>query len=272
MKVVAAINGSLVAEGSAFLALQYAKQQSLDLLLLHVKNEKDSLESVDSSFKEITHAAIKEGVACETMLLEGKPYEVIPHYLQSLHIDTFFCSTRIRQSYFTNSFSERLLKMHLDTDVAVVRIVHMNNFKELDGIMLPIKDAKLSVRKFTFVSTLATAYESDVEIFSLSMTTKNRLAKFDMSLLRERFARINFDLRHYKNLSQLMPFKLKIKHEFSSNETQSMLHHIAVSDCQLVIVGAKRFSFFSFLRSEKPIETLLKQSSKNMIAYYPKED
>ncbi len=272
MKVVAAINGSLVSEGSAFLALQYAKEQSLDLLLLHIKNDKDSLESVYSSSKEIKHAAIKEGVECDIVILEGSPRDVVPEYLNNLHVDAFFCSTRVRQRFFTNSFSERLIKMNLNTDIAVVRIVHMHNFKEVDGIVLPIKDAKLSVKKFTFVSTLALAFKSDVEILSLSMTTKNRLAKFDMRKLRERFAHINFELRHYKDLSKLIPFTLRIKHEFSDNETQSILHHIAHSECQLVVVGAKRFSFFSFFRGEKPIETLLRQTSKNMIAYYPKED
>jgi nucleotide-binding universal stress UspA family protein len=272
MKVVAAINGSLVAEGSAFLALYYAKELGFDLLLLHVKNPKDALSDVKKSAAEIEKVAQNEGVACETIFLKGHQRDAIPACLEPLHVDTFFCSTRMHKRFITDSFSEHLLKMKLNTNIAVVRIVHMHNFKEVNALLLPIKESKLSVEKFTFVSTLATAYKSDVEIFSISLTTKNKLAKFDMAALREQFSRINFALRHYMDLSRLMPFTLKVKHEFASSETESILKHMASSEAQLVIVGAKRLSFFSFLRSEKPIERLVRETSRNLIAYYPKED
>ena len=272
MKIVAAINGSLVAEGSALLALYYAKEQGLDLHLLHVKNHKDALDKVEKSIFEIKKVAQQEGVMCDAVFLKGHHRDLIPDYLKNLHVDTLFCSTRMRKRFMTDSFSEHLLKMHLNTNIAVVRIVHMHSFKDINAILLPIKTSKLSVKKFAFVSTLASFYKSDVEVFSISLTSKSKLAKFDITALRSQFSHIDFELRHYKDLSRLMPFKLKVKHEFAVSETEAILKHMAASDAQLVIIGAKRFSFFSFLTPEKPIERLMRETSRNLIAYYPKED
>ena len=272
MKVIAAINGSLVSESSAFLALNYAKNQGIDLILLHVKNHKDDISEVQNSASRIKAAADDLQLNCETVILKGHIKEAIKEYLEPLHIDSFFCSTRMHKNFITNSFSEAILKMKLNTNIAVIRIVHSHQFKELSSILLPIKETKLSVYKFTFVSTLASTYKSNVHILSISTTSKNHLAKQTLSTLRERSAHINFQLRHYLNLARLMPFKLNIKHDFSTNESNSILKYMAAHDSQLVIIGAKRLSFFSLFKGEKPIERLMRETSTNLIAFYPKED
>ncbi len=271
MKVIAAINGSLIAEHTAFLALTYAKEQAIDLVLLHVKNHKDSLDAVKKSAEEIEQRSLTEGVACELVILSGHPSNAIKTYLSTIHTDTFFCTTRSKGSFLVNSFSEKLLKLKLDTDIAIVRIVKLHSFKTLDSILLPIRQSKLSVKKFAFLATLASAYQSNAQIYSLTMASRNALSKFDISTLRDRFGLINFELRHYVNLSRLMPFDLHIKHEFSHNEIDSIVSHIAKSDCQLVVIGAKRLSFMSLFKGEKPMEALFRQTSENLIAYYPKE-
>ncbi len=68
-----------------------------------------------------------------------------------------------------------------------------------------------------------------------------------------------------------MPFTLYIKHDFTSNETQSILMEIAKSDVQLLVIGAKRLSVSSFFFKEMPIEKLMRDTSVNTIAYYTKE-
>lgn len=272
MKVIAAINGSLVSESCAFLALNYAKKQGIDLVLLHVKNHKDSLDDVKSSALRLKEASMKMDLPCETVILRGHSKDAIPAYCDTIHIDTFFCSTRVQNRFMTDSFSEHLLQLHLNTNIAVVRIVHYHHFKSVSSILLPIKETKLSVYKFTFLASLASAYKSDTHIYSVSIQSKNLLAKATLSELRERSAHINFELRHYVNLSRLMPFKLNIKHDFSTDETNSILKYMAAHESQLVIIGGKRLSFFSRLKGEQPIERLMRETSTNLIAFYPKEN
>jgi len=271
MKVIAAINGSLVSESCAFLALNYAKKQGIDMVLLHVKNHKDHLEDVQQSSQRLSDEATKMDLNCETVILKGHSRDAIPAYCNTIHIDTFFCSTRIQNRFMTDSFSEHLLKLNLNTNIAVVRIVHYQHFKTINSILLPIKETKLSVYKFTFLASLASAYESDSHIYSVSIQSKNDLARSTFSELRERSAHINFELRHYVNLSRLMPFRLNIRHDFSTDETNSILKYMADHDSQLVIIGAKRLSFFSRFRGEPPIERLMRETSTNLIAFYPKE-
>jgi hypothetical protein len=69
-----------------------------------------------------------------------------------------------------------------------------------------------------------------------------------------------------------MPFRVHIKHSFTNSEANSILTHIAKSDVQLAIIGAKRLSIKSFFSKEIPIEKLMREASVNTIAYYPKED
>ena len=159
MKVIAAINGSLNAEQTAILALTYAKEQEIDLQLLYVKNHKDSLEQVKKSAQTIESYALKENVSCELVILKGHPTKAIRDHFKVLNVDTFFCSTRMKASFikgslFTNTFCELLLKMGLNTDIAIVRIVKLHSFKTIENILLPIKQSKLSVKKFSFLSTV----------------------------------------------------------------------------------------------------------------------
>lgn len=272
MKVVAAINGSLVSQSCAFLALQYAKKQGIDLVLLHVKNHKDNIEDVNKSIQSIKDSASELDVNTSDVLLKGHHGVAISAYFETIHVDTFFCSTRMKNSFITNSFSEHMLKLKLNTNVAVLRIVNTHQFKELHSILLPIKETKLSVHKFTFLATLASAYQSDAHIYSITTKSKQELSKFTLSSFRERLAQINFELRHYINLSRLMPFTLNIKHDFSTNENNSILKYVAEHDSQLIIIGAKRFTFFSLFKGEKPIEQLMRETSTNLLAFYPKED
>lgn len=272
MKVIAAINGSLVSESCAFLALQYAKYQNIDLVLLHVKNQKDTLQEVEKSALVLSDAAAKMDVNCETVILTGYLKDAIPAYCNTLHIDTLFCSTRVKNRFITNAFSEHILRLNLNTNIAVVRIVHYQHFKKINSIVLPIKETKLSVYKFTFLASLASAYESDTHIYSVTTQSKNLLDTWTLGELREKSAHINFELRHYVTLSRLMPFNLNIRHDFSTNETNSILKYMATHDSQLVIIGGRRLSFFSRFRGEQPIEKLMRETSSNLIAFYPKED
>ena len=272
MKVITMINGSVSSESMAFYAIKYAQAQDIDLVLLHISNKKDNIESVDSSVERIKKLAISEGVNSEYVVLKGSRKKAIRDYTSTNHIDIIFCSTRKHKSLITNSFSETLINIKLNVDVAVVRIVNMSSVMDISSMMLSIKKDKLSVKKFTFFTTLASAYKVDGEIYSVSSMSRLELSQVDMHKAREKLRFINYNLRHYIKLSKFMPFSIHIKHDFTNNEAKSILTHIVKSNAKLVVVGGKRLSVTSFFKPEMPIEKLMREASVNMIAYYSSED
>ena len=271
MRVIATINGTITAESMAFYALRYAKVQGGVLVLLHIKNEKDSLDEVHNSMDRIKTIALSYNVKVEHVILKGSMKRALKEYLKGSYTDIIFCSTRKKKTLFTNTFTQSLTKMNLGVDIAVVRIVDVNNIMDTQNLSLFIKDDRLSVKKFTFFSIFASAYMADAEIYSVSKMTRLQLSMVNIHSAREKLSEINYNLRHYIQLSKFMPFNLRIKHDFTYNGQKSILTHIAKSDSKLVIIGAKRLSVKSFFQSELPIEVLLRESSVNIIAYYPNE-
>lgn len=271
MKVVASLNGSITSESTAFYALKYAQAQNFTLVLFHVKNQKDDLENVQSSIKRLSTLAESENIQTETVILDEFSESEIKKFLTTNNTDTIFCSTRKHTKFIKDSFSEMLIKMNLNIDIAVVRIVHINNIMDTGNIFLSIKEDRLSAKKFAFFATLASAYKAKGEVYSITKISRFRFSMIDIHETRQMLASINYNLRHYKKLSNFMPFELYIKHDFSSDETQSILSEVAKSDTQLLIIGAKRLSVGSFFSKELPIERLMHEASVNTIAYYTKE-
>ena len=272
MKVIAAINGTITAESMAFYALKYAQVQGQTLVLLHIENEKDNISEVESSMDRISTIAVSENVQIERVVLNSALKPALKNFLSTIYADIIFCSTRKKKRFIANSFSEILTNMNLKVDIAVVRVVNIYKIMDLNNMMLSIKGDKLSVKKFTFFATLASAYKANTEIYSVSSMSKYKLSRIDMHEAREKLGLINYNLRHYLKLSHYMPFSIHIKHNFTQNEEESILSHIAKSNTELVIIGAKRLSVSSFFQSEMPIEKLMREASVNTIAYYPKED
>ncbi len=271
MKVIAALNGTIVAESMALYALKYAKGQGLPLLLFHGKNEKDDLEDVKASMDRISTLALSQEVQTETVILENAFQRSVKTFLSEIDTDVIFCSTRKHKSPISGSFSEALTKMGLNADIAIVRIVNMSSIIDIDKIILSIKEDRLSVKKFTFFASMASSYQAEGEIYAVSVMSRSALATLDLHKARTRLGQINYNLRHYMKLSHFMPFTLRIEHGFSEDETKSILTHIAKSTAQLVIIGARRLSFTSVFSREMPIEKLMREASVNTIAYYPKE-
>ena len=271
MKVIAAINGTITAESMAFYALRYAKAQSFTLLLLHVENNKDDLDEVKASIERITTVALSEEIQVQHIILKKSSKKEIKDFLSSSNVDTIFCSTRKNKRFITDSFSQVLINMSLNIDIAVVRIVNISDIKDFNNMVLFIKEDKLSVKKFTFFATLASAYKAESEVYSVTRMSRYNLSRVDIHEARQRLEAINYNLRHYLKLANFMPFRVHIKHSFANNEAKSILTHIAKSDVQLAVVGAKRLSIKSFFSKEMPIEKLMREASINTIAYYSKD-
>ncbi|MCD6259318.1 MAG: universal stress protein [Helicobacteraceae bacterium] len=272
MKVLVAINGSVISESMVLYALRYAKQLGYALELFHLRNAKDDLKSVEKTFAHIQTLAKAQDIEFQTLLFDSSLEDELREYVKKESVDIIFCSTRREKKLFEDSFSHKLLELNLDVDLAIVRIVKLVDINTLSSMMLSIKQERLSVRKFTFFATLASSYEAQGQIYSVSQLSKFKFARLDMHQTRQKLQATNHQLRHYLKLSSFMPFELIIKHDFSDDEVQSILYNIVKTESDLVVVGAKRLVEPAFFFGQRPLERLLQETSVNVIAFYTKED
>lgn len=272
MRVVAAINGKITAEGAALYALKYAKLNGFILVLLHIKNANDDIKSVEESMQNIEEIGIEYGVEIEKEFLDGDEAGVISKYIKSTNIDILFCATRAKKRFFSKSFSEYLIKEALPVDIAVVRIVHLNSILNTASILAPVKNSRLSVYKFVFLSQMAKANDASCTLLSISELSKNRLSRFTTTKAKQMLKKIDDDLSHYFKLAKMAEIVFRIKHIAHENESKALLSYLGSGNYELMIFGGQRFSIFSRLLGEKTIENILRETSINTIAYYSKTD
>ena len=274
MKVIAAVNGQVTAEVSALYSLHYAKLFKSPVTLLHVVNPKDSIGAVEKSMENIEGIAGEQGVVTERVVLEGEPVESVRRYLIENKADIVFCSTRYRQqkTHFDRSFNEKLTSMVLPADVAVVRVVHVHSTMSTEKIILPIKEDRLSVEKFTFFASMVKAYNASGEIYSVSVMGRKKKANMDLGDTRRLIQKIDEHLSHYGQLARLMDVRLRLKHSITLNEVDQVLHHLSHTDFHLMIVGGARLSAYSSFMKPKPIERLLRNTPVNTIAFFHRSD
>ena len=271
MKVIAALNGLVSSDVAALYALRYAALFDYTLCLLHVLNPADRRAEVEMSMAEAEAAAALYGVKTERVFLTGKPAEAIRKYLAAARTDTLFCSTRTHRRFFEDSLSEKLSRLSLPANLAVVRVAHVNAVFVTENILLPIREDRLSAAKFAFFSSLAKAFGAATEIYSIHPTSRRRLAAMDTHTTKMLFQKINTRLSHYANTMKLLDIPLTIKHALTGREIDQILHHAARHDFQLMIIGGRRFSPLSGLFRENPMERLFWHTPVNTIAYYARD-
>ncbi len=273
MKVIAALNGLVSSDAAALYALRYAALFDYTLCLLHVLNPSDRRQEVELSMAIAEEAAIHYQVKTERVFLTGEPVLAIRKYLAATRTDILFCSTRIRKQklFFQNSLSERLSRLSLPANLAVIRVAHVNAVFVTENILLPIREDRLSVQKFAFFSSLAKAFAAATEIYSIHPTGTGRLAAMDIHTARMLFQKINTRLSHYTNTMKLLDIPLTIRHALTDREIDQILQHLARHDFQLMIIGGRRLSSLSGFFRENPMERLFWQTPVNTIAFYARD-
>jgi nucleotide-binding universal stress UspA family protein len=272
MKVIAAVNGLVTSEIAALYALRYAALFNYTLVLLHVENPADSREDVEMSMAAIEEAAGQYQVKSERIFLTGKPALVIQAYLLEIKSDILFCSTRMRQRFFEESLSEKLSLLHLAADLAIVRVAHVGAASLTENILMPIREDRLSVKKFIFLSSIAKAFGAGTEIYSIILAGNRRLADLDIGRTKALFQKTNIRLSHYAKGFTLMGVPLRIKHALAENEVDQILHHLANHKFQLMIIGGRKSSTFSRFFNKNPIARLFRYTPVNTIAFYAREE
>lgn len=270
MKVIAAINGQVTAEVSALYALHFARNHGFSLVLLHVRNPNDAIEAVEKSMTTLEAVAAGYAMATERVMLEGSPAESVKRYLLENRSEILFCSTRYRQHrrFFNLAFNEKLTGMVLPVDLAVVRVVHVHSTLSTERIVLPIKEDRISVEKFTFFASMARAYNASGEIYSVTVTSRKGKARLDKGDAKRILQKIDDRLSHYVYLAKLLNIPLRLKHAIALNEIDQVLHHLSHNDFHLMIVGGERLSAYTSLARPKPIERLQRFTPVNTIAFY----
>ena len=271
MNVIAAVNGQVAAEVSAYYGLHYARIHGLPLVLLHVRNPGDSMDAVEKSMANIEKTAGEYDLKTERVILEeGPPAETVKRYLFTAKSEILFCSTRYQQrkKVFNLPFSEKLAGMVLPVDLAEVRVVRIQTTLSTERIVLPIKEDRMSVEKFTFFASMARAYEASGEIYSVTVTSQKRRAGLDLGDGKRILQKIDDRLSHYVRLAELMGIPLRLKHSIATNEIDQVLHHLSHNDFHLMIVGGERLSAYSSFARSKPLERLQRATPVNTIAFY----
>jgi nucleotide-binding universal stress UspA family protein len=271
MIVIAALNGTLTSESAAHYALRYCSVYRFDLHLLHVRNETDPIESVMQSMENIKIEASRMEIKVEYILLEGQPLKALKAYVRKRPVDILFCSTPATRRFFLDSFSDKVTRMRMGCDIAVVRIANLESARRHSSLMLSIRDARLSVQKFVFFASLAKAYEIPAEVYSVSVMSRAALAKLDLHSIKRIFRSINQRLGHYQKLAGLADFKFRLKHSITTSENPQIVHHVLHVGHDLVIIGGARLTFLVPFRGARPIEQLMRQTPVNLIAYYPRK-
>lgn len=271
MKVIAAINGLVASEISALYALRYAALYDYTLTLLHINNPDDTLDEVESSMAVIEEAAAACAVKTERLFLSGNPVKKIRAYLHEVKTDTLFCSTRMRRSFFENSLSDKLSRLALPANLAVVRVARVESLATTTDVVLPILADRLSVEKFVFFCSMTRAFEAAAEIYSISLAGKRKTAALDIGATRDLFQKINARLNHYDHNLTLMNIPFRIKHAIAENEVDQLLHHLANHDFQLMILGGRRLSALAGLFRENPLERIFRYTPTNTIAFYARD-
>jgi len=272
MKVIAAVNGLITSDIAAFYALRYAALFNYTLTLLHVRTPNDSESEVDNSMAAIEEAAEEYQVKTERIVLEGEPAGAIIRYLRETVTDTLFCGTRMRGSVFEDSLSEKLTRLSLPANLAIVRIAQVNAAFTTETILLPIREDRLSVKKFAFVSSMAKAFDAAMEIYSVTMADNRQFARMDIRRTRKLFQKINDRLGHYAKILKLMSVPIRIKHALAANEVDQILHHLAHHEFQLMIIGGRKTSGFSLFSKENTTARIIRYTPANTIVFYARDD
>ncbi|HIJ90634.1 MAG: universal stress protein [Desulfobulbaceae bacterium] len=272
MKVIAAVNGLVTSDIAALYALRYAALFNYTLDLLHVLNPTDSREEVETSMATIEEAAAEYQIKTERVFLAGEPAPAIRAHLLETNTDILFCSTRMRKRFFEDSLSEKLTRVQLPADLAIVRVAHVDAAFLSENILLPIRGDRLSIKKFIFFSAMAKAFGAGAEIYSITTAGNRRMARLDIGSTKELFLKINDRLSHYAKNLKLMQIPLRIKHALAENEVDQILHHVAHHEFQLMIIGGRRQSPFARFFREDPMARLFRYTPVNTIAFYAREE
>ncbi len=263
MKVVTLVNGSLSSHTTAIYALYYAKQMGAGLEFVYLKEE-NNVDEVRNHIQDIKDLADSFEIDNEFVYFETLP--LLKEYLEKKDISILFCSTKKNSSLYAESFVRKIVRFKIPLDMAVVKVVKVGRAHNIEKIVMPIRDSKLSVHKFNFFSTVSLAYEAKSEIYSVDKISRFRLSYQNNISLKEKLQNVIFNLRHYLQLAKSMEFRFAIKHDYAFVEGERVQEHIAKHRFDLIIIGGH---YSRNIFKSHPIDVLFNRPMVNTIYFIP---
>jgi len=268
MRVVSLINGSLLSEKAALYAVYYAKQLKLNLTFIHIESN-DSMKKVIQSVENLELQAQKQGVKTEFITL--KSLSKLKKFVENKGIDIIFCSTRQNHSILDKSFVKKLISEKIKADLAIIKIVQIAKVENINSILLPIRETRLSVKKFALMEVFAKVYNAKVEIYSLDKISAKKLSNITSKDIKQKLQEVLFKLRHYIKMFHINNISFAIKHDFSLSQGDRVKEHIAKHNYDLAIIGAHKDDN-SIFNKKHPIDILFKIPLINTLYFIPHKD
>jgi len=263
MKVISLVNGSLTSHTTAVYALYYAKQLGINLSFIYIKDE-ENIQDVENSIQDIQDLALSFGMKSDFLTFDD--LEELKNYIETKDVDMLFCSTRQKRSIYDKSFVAEIIAKNIQVDISVAKIVKIGRAYNIDKIVMPIRDSKLSVKKFTVFATFSLTYNSKSEIYSIDKISKINFSKKTVEMIKQRLQKVIFNLRHYLRLAKMMNFKFAIKHDYAFGEDEKIQEHIAKHSYDLMIMGGHHSKN---LFTTHPIDVLFEKPIINTIYFIP---
>lgn len=260
---MAAVNGSLISENAAKYALNYAKAIKSRVILLHVKNEKDSIEAVDRELAELKQYARQLRVKTQPVIETGNAVSIIRAFIKENRIRTIFCSTRASKRFFERSFSELLTKSRLGVKIAIVKIPVINNLYELSKIGMYAREEKLDPEVFAMASGLSKSLKTDLVANIELKVNSNNMAKMTVAKKRDFIKQSDLKLDAYFKLATMLRTPFTIHHTF--NDDNRFLKEYLISRNIGLLILAETVMPLMSLSAQNPIEKLFKQTPTDCI-------
>jgi len=266
MKIISLVNGSLISHTTAVYALYYAKQLGFNLSFIYIKDKED-MQDVENSIQDIQDLALS--LKIENNFLTFDDLEQLKNHIETKDVDMLFCSTRQNRSIYDKSFVAQIIAKNIQVDICVAKIVKIGRAYNVDKIIMPVRDSKLSVNKFTVFSTFSLSYNSKSEIYSIDKISKIDFSKKSVEVIKQRLQKVIFNFRHYLRLGKMMNFKFAIKHDYSFGEDERIEEHIAKHSYDMMIMGGHHNKS---LFTNHPIDILFDKPLMNTIYFIPFKD
>ncbi|CAN8140655.1 UspA domain-containing protein [uncultured Thiomicrorhabdus sp.] len=253
MRVVSMINGSLLSESASYYALSYARAVQLPFTALFVDNGKESEQRVQQSVAALQEYAAANNVAFEFITLQGEVVPQLQHFCQLYAVDTLFCATRQKSSL--RSFSEKIIKSAIETDIAVVKVKNISHVRNSRRLMLVSKE-KINPHAFVLWLGLLKANEGVGRIY---LSSKDGFAKATTKSGLKYFAAPYMQLA---TLSGVTEEQIEVVNALQPMNADGLMRYEVEKNIDLLVIRAGVYP-------QKELNHLGDHSGVNSIIFYP---
>lgn len=271
MKVAVAINGSLIAEGAAIYAMQYASQLDSRLEVFHIQNPGDQIELVEASISRLRSMAIEKDIHLEVTSIEGEPVSELLRLTKVRHIDTLFCSTRAKKQFiFENSVADSLSRIRKRAcHLAVVKIKKINSVYNCQKVGLFGRKGPPDIVQFNLGIGLTRSYNAGLVLGNSLNITQKKWENLAIHNKKNLLRKSDRNFKPYCNICQMMGTPFQIAHMLGEWNHKEIHDYLLSRKINLMILSVTHLPFFTSQLFKNKSENIFHQSPINCLILYP---